>query len=69
MKRKNIETFTGQVNAFVEKMQHHVDVLSVKSRGRITTITYEDWTEHPKIINTTRKKLPGELGYYPTVYL
>ena len=64
MKRKKVESFSEQVNAFVEQIKHHTDVLSIKTNGHVTTITYEDWATHPKIINTTRTKLPGEVSKY-----
>jgi hypothetical protein len=62
MKKKKVESFSEEVNLFVEKIKHHTDVLSIKTRGKITTIRYEDWTDHPRIINTSRKKLPGEVS-------
>lgn len=64
MKRKKVESFSAQVNEFVEQIKHHVDVISVKTSRKVTTITYEDWAEHPRIINTSRKILAGEVSKY-----
>ena len=55
MKTKNPLAFSERVNQFVEEILKHTDVIAVETVGNVTTITYEDWTEHPPIINTPRK--------------
>jgi hypothetical protein len=49
--------FSTRVNQFVEELMKNTDVISVETVDNVTTITYEDWTEHPPIINTPRERI------------
>jgi len=62
MKTKNNLAFSANVNEFVESIKRHTDVISVETVDNITTITYEDWAEHPPIINTPRPRTERNNG-------
>ena len=60
---KNPVAFSEKVNRFVDDIMKHTDVISVETVGNVTTITYEDWTEHPPIKNTPREAtMPNPKG-------
>lgn len=60
VKTKNKMRFSEEINRFIERIKKHDDVVQIIQNDNETVILYEDWSEHPPIINKIRKVLPGE---------
>jgi hypothetical protein len=43
--------FSKVVNDFIESLKQHPDTIQIRTYGNETIIEYEDWSEHPPILN------------------
>lgn len=60
MKTKEVVTFSSLVDGFVDGLKAYGggDAVAITTRDE-TVIYYEDWTEHPSIVNGERKVVGG----------